>query len=48
MQMKNQQPQKCNTVRDLQKTMRRDAVLEKLLMEVDMKIKKLKSTKKMR
>ena len=42
--MKNQQPQKCNTVRDLQKTMRRDAVLEKLLMEVDMKIKKLKST----
>ena len=44
MQMKNQQPQKCNTVRDLQKTMRRDAVLEKLLMEVGMKIKKLKST----
>ena len=42
--MKNKQPQNFNIVRGLQKTTRRDAVLEKLLIEVDMKIKSLKYT----
>ena len=44
--MKNKQPQKCNIVRDLhgQLNTHRDADLEKLLIEVDMKIKSLKYT----
>ena len=39
MQMKNKQPQNVIIVRDLPKNTHRDAVLEKLLVEVNMKIK---------
>ena len=44
MQRKDKQPQNCYIVRDLSKNTRRDAVLEKLLIEVDMKMKSFQDT----
>ena len=42
--MKNKQPQNVIIVRDLPKNTHRDAVLEKLLVEVNMKIKSFQDT----